>query len=254
MPQCQVELIVNAPANDAVLGIADAFGPALLRAVPCVSSCILSQRRQRADVAYGEHILRVHGCERICERIGHIVLEAPPAAFFQINTQAAALLHAEVRRLTTAFMRPESTVVWDLYCGVGAMGLCLAERALRVHGFERSKEAVACAACNAARNSLHNCVFTAGDVAVQAKRAARIEGAPDLIIADPPRAGLSSEMAALLPELRAKAIIAVSCDPASQARDIARLAEVYQLRHVQSFDFFPHTPHVENLVLLERRG
>jgi 23S rRNA (uracil1939-C5)-methyltransferase len=150
-------------------------------------------------------------------------------------------------------MRPESALVWDLYCGVGGIGLFLADRALHVHGFERSREAVACAQRNAARNRLHNCSFTAGDVAAQAERAARSGETPDLIITDPPRAGLSPKMAALLLELQAKALIAVSCDPARQARDIARLAEGYRVSHVQPFDFFPHSPHVESVTLLERR-
>ena len=151
-------------------------------------------------------------------------------------------------------MRPESTVVWDLYCGVGGIGLFLADLALRVQGFEYSREAVASASYNAAWNKLHNCVFIAGDVAVQAKQAARFGETPDVVITDPPRAGLSPEIATLLLDLQAKAIIAVACDPASQARDIAHLAEGYQVRHVQPFDFFPHTPHVETVVLLERRG
>jgi 23S rRNA (uracil1939-C5)-methyltransferase len=175
-------------------------------------------------------------------------------AFLQANTRAAELMHAELRFLAEPFMRPQSTQLWDLYCGVGGIGLSLADRVLHVTGFECSREAVACASRNAARNKLHNCSFIAGDVAAQAKRAMRATGAPDIIITDPPRTGLSPELAALLQKLQAKVIIAVSCDPASQARDIARLAEGYQPRHVQSFDFFPHTPHVENVVLLERRG
>jgi 23S rRNA (uracil1939-C5)-methyltransferase len=162
-------------------------------------------------------------------------------------------MHAEVRRLAEPFMQPENTRVWDFYCGVGGIGLFLADRVLRVHGFERSREAVACAVRNAARNVLRNCAFTAGDVAVQAARAARIEGIPDIIIVDPPRAGLSPEITDLLLDFRAKVIIAVACDPASQARDLARLATGYQIRHVQPFDFFPHTPHVETVVLLERQ-
>ena len=251
--QCQVELIINSAAHDPIRGIVDAFGQTLQRAVPEVTSCVLSQRQGRADLAYGEQILLSHGDKNIHERIGHMLLEAPVAAFLQANTPAAALMHAEVRRLAAPFMRPESTRVWDLYCGVGGIGLFLADRVLRVHGFESSREAVACAIRNAARNNLRNCAFTAGDATVLARRAARIEGAPDLIVTDPPRAGFSSEMTALLLELQAKAIIAVSCDPASQARDIARLAEGYQVRHIQPFDFFPHTPHVENIVLLERR-
>ena len=253
-PQYQVELIVNAPADDAALGIVQAFGPALRQAVPEVTSFVLSRRLGRAAVAYGERILFSHGVQSIHERIGHILLEAPPAAFLQANTQAAALMHAEVRRLAEPFMQPQSTRVWDLYCGVGGIGLFLADGVLRVHGFEKSREAVAYALRNAARNNLHNCAFTAGDVAVQAKRAARIEGVPDIIITDPPRSGFSPEIAALLLELQAKVLIAVSCDPASQARDIARLAQGYALRHVQPFDFFPHTPHVENVALLERRA
>ena len=251
--QCQVELIVNTTGNDAARDAAEAFGTALRQAVPEITSFVLSQRSNRADLAYGERILFSHGDRNIRERIGHLLLEAPPAAFFQTNTQAASLMCAELRRMAEPLMRPEHTLVWDLYCGAGAIGLFLADRVLRVHGFERSREAVACASRNASQNKLHNCFFTAGDVAVQAKRAARNGRVPDIIITDPPRAGLSPEVTALLLDLQVRAIIAVSCDPASQARDIARLAEGYQVRHVQPFDFFPHTPHVESVTLLERR-
>ena len=250
--QCQVELIVNNAADAVARNIVDAFGPALRRAVPEVTSCVLSQRLQRSDVAYGERVLS--GGERIRERIGHLLLEAPPTVFLQANTPAAALMYAEVRRMADPFMRPESTVVWDLYCGVGGIGLFLADRVLRVHGFERSREAVACARRNAALNTLRNCAFTAGEVAVQTKRAARDGDAPDIIITDPPRAGLSAGMAALLLELQARAVIAVACDPASLARDLARLGEGYRVCQVRSFDFFPHTPHMESAALLERRG
>ena len=253
-PQCQVELIVNAPARVPVPDSGKAFGEALRQAAPEVTSFVLSGRRGRAAAAYGERILLSLGAQSIHERIGRLVLEAPVAAFLQANTRAAALMHDELRRLAEPFMLPRSTRLWDLYCGVGGLGLFLADRVRRLVGFERSREAVACAARNAARNKLHHCSFIAGDVTEQAKRAARSEGAPDIIITDPPRAGLSPELAALLLGLQAKVIIAVSCDPASQARDIARLAEGYQVRHVQPFDFFPHTPHVENVVLLERRA
>ena len=253
IPQCQVELIVSAPASSPVRDIGNAFSLALRQSVPEVTSFVLSQRLGRADVAYGEQILLAHGSQHIRERIGHLVLEAPVAAFLQANTQAASLMHTEVRRLAAPFMRPESTRVWDLYCGVGSIGLFLADRVLRVHGFESSRKAVACALQNATRNRLHNCAFTAGDATVQAKQAARIEGAPDIIITDPPRAGLNPEMTALLLELQARIIIAVSCDPASQARDLARLAEKYRVRDIQPFDFFPHTPHVESVVLLEMK-
>jgi 23S rRNA (uracil1939-C5)-methyltransferase len=253
VPQYQAELIISSAATKAALDSARALGPALRQAVPEVSSFILSRRIQRDDVAYGEQILFSQGPVTIRERIGHILLEAPPTAFLQVNTRAAALMHAEARRLAAPFLRPESSLVWDLYCGVGGIGLFLADRALRVHGFERSREAVACALRNAARNELRNCSFTAGDVTEEAKGAARSGESPDCIIADPPRAGLSPELAALLLELQAKVLIAVACDPARQARDLARLAAGYRVRHVQPFDFFPHSPHVESVTLLERR-
>jgi len=182
------------------------------------------------------------------------VLEAPAAAFLQANTPAASLLYACLGRLAEPYMRAQSTQLWDLYCGVGGIGLSLAKSVLHITGFEHSREAVACASRNAWRNGLPNCSFIAGDVAQQARRSARTMGSPDLIITDPPRAGLKPEMLTLLLELQAKAIIAVSCDPASQARDLARLAAAYQVCHIQPFDFFPHTPHVESVVLLERRS
>ncbi|MDR0466275.1 MAG: TRAM domain-containing protein, partial [Deltaproteobacteria bacterium] len=129
-PQRQVELVVNSAAKDAAPDMARAFGPALRQAVPEAGSFVLSRRLKRDDEAYGERTLFSQGPRNIRERLGTLLLEAPPPAFFQINTGAAALMCTEARRLAEPFLRPESSLVWDLYCGVGGIGFFLADRAL----------------------------------------------------------------------------------------------------------------------------
>lgn len=251
--RCLVELITAPPkACGLPRDLVRDFGAALMRDVPKVTGFVHSLRAGRDDVAQGEKILHTLGRATMCEQIGHILLEAPVNAFLQVNTGAAALMYAEVRRLAGPFLRPDATRLWDLYCGAGGIGLFLAGAQTRVHGFEGSRAAVVWAGRNAERNGLRGCSFTAGDIARETEAAAAREGAPDIVVTDPPRAGLSRELCETLLRLRPRAIIAVSCDPASQARDIARLARAYRVREVRPFDFFPHTPHVETVVLLER--
>lgn len=167
-------------------------------------------------------------------------------AFFQTNTAAAAQLADLVRQW--AQPGPED-VVWDVYCGGGGPGLFLARGAKLLVGFDSSKEAVADARDNAAANGLANCVFRAGDVRrlLPAEREQ-----PDVVLLDPPRSGLGPEVTAELLHRAPRRIVYVSCNPATQARDISQLMAGYKLASVQPVDLFPQTHHVESVALLER--
>ncbi len=144
--------------------------------------------------------------------------------------------------------------VYDLYCGIGAIGLTMAARALTVWGVEVSQESVACALENAALNGIANAAFYAGDVGRVLEELRSRSGPPDVIVVDPPRAGLSGRALASLGRLEAPRIVYVSCNPTTLAANakVLRADWGYELARARPVDMFPHTPHVETVALLTR--
>jgi 23S rRNA (uracil1939-C5)-methyltransferase len=167
----------------------------------------------------------------------------------QTNTGAAERLYARIRELAALTGRE---TVWDLYCGAGAIGLYLASEAAVVWGFDIQEEAVAAARANARRLSFPHCRFLAGDLRQTLPRAMR-EAEADVLVVDPPRAGLEAEVADILVRLPAKRLIYVSCDVATQARDMARLQHAWRAERAWPVDMFPHSSHVENILFLSHR-
>jgi 23S rRNA (uracil1939-C5)-methyltransferase len=145
--------------------------------------------------------------------------------------------------------------VWDLYCGIGTIGLSLAGDALTVWGIEVSEESVACALENAELNGITNAAFLAGSVGQVVEDLLERSGAPDVVVVDPPRAGLAGKALRRLGRIGAPRLVYVSCNPTTLAGDVKTLREEYgyELLRVQPVDMFPHTPHVEAVALLERR-
>lgn len=186
------------------------------------------------------------------EELAALRLRISPDSFLQPNTEAAELLYEAIRE------RGEFTgqeTVWDLYCGAGGIALALAPHVGQVVGFELSSRAVADARLNARLNHQTNCRFVAGDLARTLGAALRDPALPrpEVVVADPPRAGLHPTVTALLREIAPRRLVLVSCHPATLARDLARLSDAYEVETAQAFDFFPHTPHLEALVTLKRR-
>jgi 23S rRNA (uracil1939-C5)-methyltransferase len=144
--------------------------------------------------------------------------------------------------------------VWDLYCGTGTIAFVLAQDALTVWGIEIVEESVACAVENAALNSIGNAAFYAGNVGQSIEDLRARGGDPDVVVVDPPRAGLAGKALKRLGELGAPRIVYVSCNPTTLAGDVKVLREQYgyELKRVKPVDMFPHTPHVEAVALLER--
>jgi 23S rRNA (uracil1939-C5)-methyltransferase len=144
--------------------------------------------------------------------------------------------------------------VYDLYCGIGTIGLALARQSLTVWGIEISEESVACAIENAELNGIGNAAFFAGNVGQVLRDLRDRAGDPDLVVVDPPRAGLAGKALKRLGELAAPRVVYVSCNPTTLAGDAKRLIEEYGYRLVRTrpLDMFPHTPHVESVSLLER--
>ena len=191
------------------------------------------------------------GAEAIEEQIGDLRFRVRPNAFLQTNTRMAERLYALAREEAAL---TGSETVYDLYCGIGTIGLSMARDAMTVWGVEISEESVACAIENAELNAIGNAAFFAGNVGEVLRDLRERAGEPDVVVVDPPRAGLAGKALKRLGELAAPRVVYVSCNPTTLAGDAKRLAEVYGYRLVRTtpVDMFPHTPHVESVSLLER--
>jgi 23S rRNA (uracil1939-C5)-methyltransferase len=192
-----------------------------------------------------------YGDPTIIETLDHVRFHIGPKSFFQTNSKQAANLYRMTKEL--AALQP-SDHVFDLYCGVGSLGIYMADQCSHVVGIEQISEAIDDARDNARLNGITNIDFEVGKVEMLLDPAfiAR-HGKPDVIITDPPRAGMHPEV---IPHLMAAApdrIVYVSCNPATQARDISLLREQYELTTAIPVDMFPHTHHVECIALLQRK-
>lgn len=219
----------------------------LLRQFP-LSGFVHSERSQTSEVGQGERVVRSFGSTRYQERFGHLLLEVPHDVFLQTNSGAAARLYAAIE----AELEPGGgQCVWDIYSGVGSIGLYLARRAGAVFGLEIQAAAVHAARKNAAALGYTHCHFQKG---VPDPQKLQSLPPPDCIILDPPRAGLDAGAVQALCQVPASAakLVYVSCDPGTQARDAARLRPHWQPVRCQSVDMFPYTPHVENMLVFER--
>ena len=193
------------------------------------------------------------GDDAIEEELLGLRFRIRPNAFLQTNTTMAERLYTlaiEAAALTGG------ETVYDLYCGTGTIGLSMAKDALTVWGVEISEEAVACAIENAELNGVANAAFFAGNVGQSLEELRERAGEPDVVVVDPPRAGLAGKALRRLGALGARRIVYVSCNPTTLASDVKALRgeHGYELRRATPVDLFPHTPHVESVSLLERAG
>jgi 23S rRNA (uracil1939-C5)-methyltransferase len=191
------------------------------------------------------------GEEAIEEEILGLRFRVRPNAFLQTNTEMAERLYQEVGELAGL---AGSERVFDLYCGTGTIGLSLARSADEVWGLEISEESVACAIENAELNGIENAQFFAGNVGQAVDELVEEAGPPDLVVVDPPRAGLAGKALRRLGRIGAPRVVYVSCNPTTLASDVKVLREEYgyELRSCRPVDMFPHTPHVESVSLLEK--
>jgi len=190
------------------------------------------------------------GAEAIEERIGELRFFISPDAFFQTNTEMAERLYsvaADLAGLTG------SESVFDLFCGIGTIGLSLAPQAKEVWGVEIVEAAVADAIANAELNGIENARFFAGDIRTAARPLVEKAGRPDVVVVDPPRAGLSQKIVRRIAEMEPRRIVYVSCNPTTLAPNARQLVEAgWTLQRVQPVDMFPQTPHIECVALLAR--
>ena len=191
------------------------------------------------------------GEEAIEEELLGLRFRIRPNAFLQTNTRMAERLY-ELAREAAALTGSET--VYDLYCGTGTIGLSLASQALTVWGVEVSEESVVCALENAELNAITNAAFFAGEAGRSLEELAERAGPPDVVVVDPPRAGLSGKALRRIGRLEPKRVVYVSCNPTTLAGNVKELAADwgFELQRVTPVDMFPHTPHVEAVALLTR--
>ena len=194
----------------------------------------------------------LYGEPFIQEKIGDLTFEISANSFFQTNTLQGEILYKEVEK---AISLKGDEVIYDLYCGTGTIGLYLSKNAKEVYGFEVIRSALDDAEKNADRNDISNVHFLKAnlDTFFKSGQLPNRIPRPDVIIVDPPRAGMHQDMVSYLPKLKAKKIVYVSCNPTTQARDARILCENgYKIKDATMVDMFPHTPHIEMVMLFSK--
>ena len=212
-----------------------------------IASLVQSINTRRGGTAIAERERVLLGRSSIRDKIGEFTFEISAQSFFQTNTAMAERLYEQVRDL--ASLTGKETII-DLYCGIGTISILLAPLASLVIGMDISESSIQDARKNCELNAIYNCEFLCGDVKVLLSRGAFH---PNLLIADPPRAGIHKKVIEQILDLMPEKIIYVSCNPSTLARDLALLNERYLLGEVQPLDLFPNTHHIETVVLLEQR-
>ncbi len=197
----------------------------------------------------GGETRKLSGADKLTEQLGELRFKISPEAFFQTNTEMAEVLYATA--VEFAQLRGVERV-YDLFSGIGTIALTLATRAREVIGVELVEPAVADAIANARANEIENAQFFAGDIRLAMRELVERVGRPDVVVVDPPRAGLSQKVVRRIVEAAPKRVVYVSCNPTTLAPNAAQLVEAgYVLRRVRPVDLFPQTPHIESVALLE---
>ncbi len=226
-------------------------GDSLADAVTGTAGLLWTQAAGVAETTLGGDTELLSGVERIEEELAGLRVSISPEAFFQTNTEMAEQLYrvAIEYAALSGFER-----VYDLYCGIGTIALAMAPRAAEVWGLELLETAIADAIDNARLNEIDNVRFFAGDVRLVLRELTAKAGRPDVLVLDPPRAGLSQKVVRRVIEAAPKRIVYVSCNPTTLAPNAAQLVEAgYVLKKVRPVDMFPQTPHIECVAVLDRR-
>jgi 23S rRNA (uracil1939-C5)-methyltransferase len=223
----------------------------LLQQFPELTTLLVTINTKWNDSVWDLEPRIVHGKGYVIEQLEDFRFKIGPKSFFQTNTRQGEGLYQVTREY--AELTGKETV-YDLYCGTGSIGIFVSRQAARIVGVEVVPEAVADAKENAELNNIPQARFFAGDVVDVCNDGffAR-EGRPDVIITDPPRAGMHEGLVNKILEIGAPTVVYVSCNPATQARDLHLLDAKYAVTRVQPVDMFPHTHHIENIVQLKLR-
>lgn len=216
--------------------------------LPEVDSVFYCINDKKNDYMFDRDMIHYHGLTSISEMIGAVKFAIGPKSFFQTNTRQGQNLFDVV--VDFADLQGNENV-YDLYTGIGSIALYIAKSCRQVVGIEEVEAAVEDANRNAAANEISNIVFYSGDVKDILTQEFKVEhGPPDVLITDPPRAGMHPHVVKMLLELESPKIVYVSCNPGTQARDINMLSSKYEVKKMRPVDMFPHTYHIENVALL----
>ena len=224
----------------------------LINKFPEITSLVNNVNTRKADVAFGEFETLLFGKPYIEEKLGDLTFEISANSFFQTNTHQGEFLYNEV--LKAADLKGDE-IIFDLYCGAGSIALYLAKKVKEVFGFEVIRSSLENAAKNAKINRIMNATFLKAnlDTFFKSGQLPRRIPKPDIVIVDPPRAGMHPDMTNYLHKFKAKKIVYVSCNPTTQARDAKVLTEKgYHIKRAVMVDMFPHTPHIETVVLFSK--
>ncbi|MBI3883161.1 MAG: 23S rRNA (uracil(1939)-C(5))-methyltransferase RlmD [Sphingobacteriales bacterium] len=224
----------------------------LLQQVPSITTLLYTINTKWNDSIYDLSPVTYFGKGFAIEKLDNYQFKIGPKSFFQTNTKQAEKLYT----ITKDFAGLTGTeTVYDLYCGTGSIGIFISSLAKKIIGVEVVEEAIEDAKVNAALNNITHAEFFAGDVIkICNDEFFAVHGRPDVIITDPPRAGMHEKLVNKLLEIAAPTIVYVSCNTATQARDIYLLSEKYSVEKIQPVDMFPHTHHIECVVLLKLKS
>ncbi len=218
---------------------------------PEITSLLYVINGKANDTLYDQEIISYAGRDHIFERMKDLQFKITAKSFYQTNSEQAYNLY----RVVEDFASLQGTeLVYDLYTGIGTIAQFIADKARKVIGIETVPEAIAAARDNAANNGLNNVEFYTGDLKdFLTDQFLEEKGQPEVIITDPPREGMHKTVVNQILKADAERIVYVSCNSATQARDLQLLDPAYKITRVQPVDMFPQTHHVENVVLLEKR-
>ena len=230
-------------AIDLLQHVADTF--------PQITSLMYLDNQKCNDTIGDQEILIFKGTDHIFELMEDLKFKVGPKSFYQTNTEQAYHLYSVAREFANL---TGNELVYDLYTGTGTIANFVAKKARQVVGIEYVPEAIEDAKINSQVNGIENTLFYAGDMKdILTDDFIAEHGRPDVIITDPPRAGMHPDVVRTILNAAPERIVYVSCNPATQARDLQLMDEQYKVDDVQPVDMFPHTPHVENVVLLIKR-
>jgi len=222
----------------------------ILDTFPFITSLMYVINPKKNDTINDLDVVLYKGQDYITERMDNLDFKIGPKSFFQTNSKQAHTLYKLVKEFASL---TGSEVVYDLYTGTGTIAMYLADSALKVIGIEYIEQAIENAKENSLLNNIHNTIFVCGVMEkILDDDFINRHGHPDIVITDPPRSGMHNKVLAQLLEVLPKKIVYVSCNPATQARDIAVLSEKYKVVKIQPVDMFPQTAHVEIISLLEK--
>lgn len=218
---------------------------------PEITSLLYVVNQKVNDTIADQEVITYRGRDYINEEMEGLQFRIGPKSFYQTNSLQAYELYKVARRM--ACLKPDD-LVYDLYTGTGTIANFVARQVKKVVGIEYVPEAIADAKLNSEVNGIDNTIFFAGDMKdVLTNGFIEEHGRPDVMIIDPPRAGMHEDVVNVILNARPERIVYVSCNPATQARDLALMDSLYRVEEVQPVDMFPHTHHVENVVRMTRR-